>query len=230
LRLQECSADQIIAVSRHIQSCLPGAMKTSLLYDALDRPALPCKPPAGRRRMVFIGNYIQGKGQNDAIEAFALLAAEYPDLDLEFHGGDMGLAKNRAWRDGLIIRAAELGLAQRVSFGEFAEDPRSKLLGGYMALNFSTSESFSMTVLEASAAGLPVIATRSGGPAEIIEDGVTGLLVPVGDRREMAAAMRLLADDPVRAVAMGAAGRARVERLFSMPVFRAQLVGLLGLG
>lgn len=229
LRCMEWGADQVVAVSRHIQGCLPAAMETSLLYDAIAFQAPSGVWASGRRRMVFIGNYIQGKGQNDAIEAFASLAADYPDLDLEFHGGDMGLAKNRAWREALALRVAELGLEKRISFGDFAADPHAVLAGAYLALNCSTSESFSMTVLEASAAGLPVIATRSGGPAEIIEDGVTGLLVPVGDVCELAAAIRTLADDPARALAMGAAGRARVERYFSMPAFHERLVSLLGL-
>lgn len=223
------SADRIVAVSRHIQTCLPAAMETSLLYDALDRPSLPHQPSFGRRRLVYIGNYIQGKGQDDAIEAFALLAEDYPDLELEFHGSDMGLAKNRAWRDSLVSRAEALGLAGRISFGEFAADPKSVLSGGFLALNFSRAESFSMTVLEASAAGLPVIATRSGGPAEIIVDGETGLLVPVGDIMGLAAAIRVLVNDPLRAAAMGSAAQARVQRLFSMAVFRKQLVSLLGL-
>lgn len=229
LRCMVWGADKVVAVSRHIQGCLPAGIQTSLLYDAIDLPAPSSVWVRGRRRIVFIGNYIQGKGQNHAIEAFASLAADYPDLDLEFHGGDMGLAKSRAWREALALRVAELGLEKRISFGEFSADPHAVLAGAYLALNCSTSESFSMTVLEASAASLPVIATRSGGPAEIIEDGVTGLLVAVGDIGGLAVAIRLLADDPVRAAAMGAAGRIRVERLFNMPVFRGRLVSLLGL-
>lgn len=75
--------------------------------------------------------------------------------------------------------------------------------------------------------GLPVIATRSGGPAEIIEDGVTGFLVPPGNIKAMTEAMRAVADDIERSAEMGAAARARVTELFSFERFRSGLTDIL---
>jgi sugar transferase (PEP-CTERM/EpsH1 system associated) len=81
----------------------------------------------------------------------------------------------------------------------------------------SLAEGISNTILEAMASGLPVVATDVGGNAELVVDGQTGELVPSGDVQAMAASIAGLASDPARAAAMGAAGRLRVERHFSLP-------------
>lgn len=87
----------------------------------------------------------------------------------------------------------------------------SDLLGRCRAavLTSVVPENAPMSVLEAMAAGCPVIATRIGGIPEIVQDGVTGILAPAGDVAAVADAMRALASDPARATAMGEAGHAR---------------------
>jgi sugar transferase (PEP-CTERM/EpsH1 system associated) len=80
----------------------------------------------------------------------------------------------------------------------------------------SRAEGISNTILEAMACACPVLATRVGGNAELIEAGLTGELVPAGDVDAMAQALVTLAQDPARTVRMGQAGRARVEQRFSL--------------
>lgn len=80
----------------------------------------------------------------------------------------------------------------------------------------SLAEGISNTILEAMASGLPVVATRVGGNPELVGEGITGTLVAAGDPEAMAQALIALALDPARAVAYGRAGRAEVERRFSM--------------
>ena len=73
-----------------------------------------------------------------------------------------------------------------------------------------------MSILEAMAMGKPVVATRAGGNPEVVADGVTGFLVPARDGLALAKAIKRLLDDPAAAARMGQAGRARVEREFTV--------------
>ncbi len=78
----------------------------------------------------------------------------------------------------------------------------------------SICEAASLTLLEAMASALPVVATAVGGTPEIVRDGIDGLLVPRGDSRATAAAFLRLLDDPVGAAALGASGRERVRQRY----------------
>lgn len=80
----------------------------------------------------------------------------------------------------------------------------------------SLAEGISNTILEAMACGLPVVATGVGGNAELVADGDTGVIVPVGDVDALAEALLAMAADPARAAAAGARGRRRVEAMFSL--------------
>jgi glycosyltransferase involved in cell wall biosynthesis len=79
----------------------------------------------------------------------------------------------------------------------------------------SRSEGFSNAIIEAMAAGLPVVATTVGGNAEAVEDGVTGFLIPPEDSLALAAAIALLVSDPSLANTMGMAGKAVVFKRFT---------------
>ena len=112
--------------------------------------------------------------------------------------------------------AADLGVAERVTFlGEVRDIPA--LLGrARMFVQPSLSEGIPLTVLEAMARGLPVVATRVGGLPEVVVDGETGLLVPAADPPALAQAVLSLWRDPDAAGRMGEAGRKRVERVFDV--------------
>ena len=228
------ASDRIVAVSRFIKDTLPSGTEATVVYDTVPGGTAPApggqeKHGGGARVFAFIGNYIDGKGQNDAIEAFTPVARANADLELHFFGSDMGLDRNRGYRERLEARAAALGLDDRIRFHGFIEDPAAVLRSAYAALNFSRSESFSMTCLEAGYCGVPMVATNSGGPAEIIDDGASGLLVPVGDIEAMSDAIRQLAEDPALAAAMGERAARLTRERFSPDRFLREVKEVLGL-
>lgn len=228
------ASDRIIAVSDFIRSKLPTDAKITRLYDAVapaaaDLPkARPSRDGRGRRRIVYVGNYIEGKGQDHAIAVFASLSDRHPDADLAFYGADMGLAKNRAYRQRLESEARAMGLERRIFFGDFVKDTSAIFAEATLALNFSESESFSFTCLEASACGLPLVATRSGGPQEIVVDGVTGLLVDCGDLAAMRRAVDTLLGDETLASTLGSNAARYVRKEFSFAAFAQEIAQLAG--
>ena len=224
------SSQSVVAVSHYIQRMLPKSIISTLIYDPVSIEFIPAPSPSGKVNpcFVFIGNYIQGKGQDVALEAMAQVLESCPDARLEFYGGDMGLEKNRTYRRMLELRSEQLGLGDAVHFGDMVSSPRAVLLGKRAALNLSKSESFPRTVLEASACGVPVIATRCGGPEEIVDDGRTGFLIPIGDFRQCAFRMLDLCESPELASQMGAAGRYRVMSAFRPEAFKAEILDMLG--
>ena len=227
LTLARWTSNEIVAVSRHIQDRLPADFPSSLIYDPA--PAIAALAPVKGQRLLFIGNYIEGKGQDAAILAFHRIARRFPSAELVFHGSEMGLSKNRDYRARLTAMAAVGDGRDRIHLLDFVEEPGIAYRLAFAALNFSLSESFSFTCLEASAHGLPVIATRCGGPEEIVEQAVTGFLVRVNDVDAMAFSMSTLLDDPDRAAEMGAAGRRLVTKRFATDRFRHQVTQLFEL-
>lgn len=210
------SSTEIVAVSRFIQETLLPHTRSKLIYgettvDPFPRP----RPDLSRPTLLFVGNYIRGKGQEHAIAAFDRIAKFHPDVRLRFVGGDMGLSKNMQFEADLQRVARALPSADRIEFFGPSNDLKHHYSRAYAALNFSESESFSRTCLEASAAGLPIVATKCGGPQEIIDHEQTGFLVECGDVEAMAEKMDWLLRHPAEAKAMGAAGRSLVQRRFS---------------
>jgi glycosyltransferase involved in cell wall biosynthesis len=129
---------------------------------------------------------------------------------------------------GLKRRAAQLGLGDRLYFAGQREDvPRLMAACDVVCHATRVPEPFGMVLIEAMAQSRPVIATRGGGPSEVVEDGATGLLVPPDDAPAMADAMRLLAADPKRRCAMGEAGLQRVKARFSSEAMASRLLQAL---
>jgi len=124
-------------------------------------------------------------------------------------------------RPHLEASAHAAGVADRVRFAGHRSDVRELLPAADVFVNCSTSEGISLTILEAMASRLPVVATRVGGTPEVVIDGVTGLLVPPRAPAAVADALSALSRDPDRRAALGIAGRDRVERSFSIE----QMVG-----
>lgn len=218
---RRCSTE-IAAVSKYIQSLLGRDYPTCLIYGQvrLDE-VVTAIPDLERPLILFVGNMIQGKGQEVAIAAFNRIAGLYPNARLRFVGGDMGLEKNCNFAARMKQEAADGPASDRIEFVGATDDVAPHYAAAFAALNCSESESFSITCLDGSAAGLPVVATACGGPQEIVEDGKTGFLVPVGNSKAIAERLAWLLDRPAEAAAMGNAGRQLVSERFSPERARA---------
>ncbi|WP_404308891.1 glycosyltransferase family 4 protein [Neorhodopirellula lusitana] len=232
LRLGDRYSQEMISVSKYIQKLVSDRCHSTVLYDCIppvdvDDALTPYPFPKEQCSAVYIGNYIRGKGQCHAIDAFSRIQSCVPNLHLHFFGGDMGLLKNMAYREEVVATAEKLGLQNRIHFHGFAERPASVLAGADFALNFSESESFSLTCLEAGFHGVPMIATRCGGPEEIVEHGKTGFLVELGDTATMASCMKTLATNSSLANEMGSAAARHTREKFSREQFITGLSRLL---
>ncbi|MEW6681758.1 MAG: glycosyltransferase family 4 protein [Nitrospirota bacterium] len=186
-------------------------------------------------RILFVGRISPEKGVHILVEAFKLVAAEYPTARLELVGGTGSMPEEflvslsddpavkglkrfygRDYLEDLRNRIPE-GLADRVRFhGSVAH---GELAGHYSRATVfaisSLSDAFPLTAIEAMAAGLPVAGSAVGGIAEAVVDESTGLLVEPDNPEALAAALsRLLGDSNLRR-RMGSAGRERALRLFS---------------
>ncbi len=145
------------------------------------------------------------KGHRVFLEAMALL----PDATAEVMGG--AFPKDRAYEQELRARAAEPDLAGRVRFLGHVVDTTTVMRRWTVAVNASVEpEAGPLSVLEAMALGLAVVATDHGGAHEILAPGGCGTLVQPGDAAALAAGIRGLLDDPALRAAMGAGGRVRV--------------------
>lgn len=110
----------------------------------------------------------------------------------------------------------ELGLTGAVRLHGARDQVRDILSGDAIFVLSSTSEGIALTLLEAMAAGLPVVATRVGGNVEVVAEGETGLLVPPRSPAALAEALLTLLGDRRKRREMGRAGRERVTRLFDV--------------
>jgi glycosyltransferase involved in cell wall biosynthesis len=113
--------------------------------------------------------------------------------------------------EGLLAQRTALGVEALVRFAGFVDDAPGFLAGADGYVLSSRREGFSLATVEAMLAGVPVVATRCGGPEALVEDGVTGTLVPPGDPGALAAALAALLQDPAAAATRAAAARATAQ-------------------
>lgn len=193
-------AGKIIVVSNAVLKQLHIHPKIILIHNELPvEDRYPQLLNEGNDQLTFtflyLSNFIEGKGQNFALEAFARIHFALPSWKLRFVGGDMGLHKNKIYRNALQERAKELGIFEKIEWMPFTEEVEWEYKQADIVLNFSESESFSITCVEALYFGRPLIATACGGPSEILDHGLTGLLVENRNIYAMSDAMQTMAQD-----------------------------------
>jgi len=214
-------ARYIIGVSRFMCAQLEklGAPPEKIVYAPYgpNEAFFEITPRFSTRTFVFIGRFIPKKSPETLLKAFARAVARYPDLRLRMGG------------DGALLQASqalakELNLADKIEFAgsishqqviDWYSEALAMVLHSVTAPSGDT-EGTPLVVLEASAAGLPVISTRHAGIPDVILEEKTGILVDEHDLDGFAEAMIRIAENEDLAKAMGAAGRAYIAANFSM--------------
>ncbi len=212
-RLASTLVDRLVCVSQDSArlSAEEGisARRITTVWNGVDVSRFAYEGPQADGPVVMVGRLSPEKDVNTLLEAVALAVRQYPAFRLEIAGDGPCL-------EDLRRSATELSLGEHVEFlGEVREIPRLLGRSGLFVLP-SLTEGISLTLLEAMARGLPIVATRVGGNPEVVIEGETGLLVSPQAPAELAAAMVHLLQSPNVRRRMGQAGRSRVERYFDV--------------
>jgi GT2 family glycosyltransferase len=186
-------------------------------FDASARPA---QPPS----VLVLGALVGWKRPDLALEVCALARRRHPQLRLRLVGEPLDRS---GAPDALRARAAESDLAGAVEFVGAVRDVAPELARSTCLLHCAEREPFGLVVLEALAAGRPVIVPDAGGPAEIVDEACALRYAP-GNAGAAAAALTRLLSDPELASRMGAAGRTHAAERFDLRASRERWAAAVG--
>lgn len=214
-RMAARCADRVVCVSEDsMRLCREdgvgaGALRT--IWNGIDRERFAFVGPTAGGPGVYVGRLSAEKDVATLLRAVAIVVAARPSFRLRIAGSGACAAE-------LSSLTESLGLNEHVEFLGDVRDVPMLFRGASLFVLPSLTEGLPLTVLEAMACGMPVVATRVGGTPEAVADGSSGLLVPPGDPARLAAAMLKVYDDGAMARDMGIAGRRRCEEHFDVGV------------
>jgi len=200
------------------------ADRVHVIYNGLDverfrstaeDPDLAGLRRQGRRIVLNLGNLTPAKNQQMFLRVADRLRREHADLAFALCG-------QGPLREPLEACARDLGLAGTCRFLGFRQDVAPVLASAAVVIQSSDWEGLPNAVMEAMAAGVPVVATAAGGTAELIEDGVNGFLLPVGDEEGVAARASAVLADGALARRLGDAAAETIRLKFSAPAMARQ--------
>lgn len=220
-----------IYISKAVEKCYHeqgiSADRGQVIYNPIDVEAFVEPDSASAIRAEFglgsqeplitnVGNISWWKGQDDFLHALAEVIRTHPRTKALLVGEVFSTPLNQAYYQKLRHLISQLGLSDRVIFTGFRGDiPRIMAASDVIVHSSSEPEPFGRVVAEGMAAGRPVIATAGGGVLDIIEDHVTGLLVPLKTPNLMAKAILELLENPEQANRIGRQARQRARERFS---------------
>lgn len=180
-----------------------------VMHNAVAVPEEPCSP-CSHQDVLFLGRLDANKSPDVLLRASRRMLEEHPGSKLLFAGD--------GFPDRYEALARELGIAERCEFlGWITGEDKEGLFaraGAYCLP--SKNEGMPMSVLEAMAHGIPTVATPVGGVPQVIEDGVNGYIIPVGDESTLSAVLCRLAGSPSLRFEIGSAGRNTIRNDFSV--------------
>ena len=216
--------DRVITISEAIRGVLLAqgvpAEKVRCVHSALDPPPHlgPCNRGAFQREfglgdgckvVGMAAQFIERKGHDTLLEAIPEILRSQPDTHFLLFGQGPLLGEIEA-------RVLEEGLEGKVIFPGFRDDLPALLPCLDLLVHPAMMEGLGIILLQASASGIPIVATRAGGIPEVVVDGETGILVEPGDAAALVAAVCTLLANPGQSSRMGEAGRDRVKTVFSV--------------
>jgi glycosyltransferase involved in cell wall biosynthesis len=221
-------ADCIIANSNAVREWLMkqglGRYNICVIPNGISLPPLRCSDEATRFRSEFnihptcpliavVGRLVRTKGLEYFLDAAASLTSRFPSARFLIVGE---ANVEPPYRRELEERARNLNLSGRVIFTGQRNDVPQIMREIDISVLPSLTESFSNSLLESMANGLPVVATKAGGNPEVVSDGEDGLLVPAADSAALARAITKLLESPDLAKRLGDAAREKVTRQYSI--------------
>jgi len=229
---------RLVVVSQAVQEWICGSDRRALAKAVLvpngvdlsrfdpDRSGWAIRRELGIPRDVpvvgMVGRIHWWKGQDVLLQALARLRPTHPEIHLLVVGGTVPGEEERLQKLRQETRA--LGLDDVVRWTGFRRDVPDLLAAmDVFVLPSVMPEPFGISLIEAMAAGKPVVATRQGGPVEIVVEGKTGLLVPPRNAEALADGIATLLADPGRRQRMGLAARARAQQLYSVERYVAHM-------
>lgn len=208
LCVSECVRRMIISLDIPVS-------RTSVLYNAVSSeffapPPIPAAEVIGLGPHIgLFGQIVPWKGQRVFLDAAARLTPKHPDAHFHIVGA-LAHEDDRPYEDDLRQMVERPPLSGHATLDGYQPDARAWMAAMDVVVHASTEmEAFGLVIAEAMALGKPVVATRVGGPEEIIEDGVTGLLVAPGDAGALAAAITRALNEPEMGIRAAAAVRER---------------------
>jgi glycosyltransferase involved in cell wall biosynthesis len=207
VRWATARADAVVAVSAAVARAVDPTGRATVVHPGvdLDHWRLAPPPPGGPARALVLGALVPWKRADLALE----IAARVDGLEIELAGAPLP-GDTPGFSAALRARAGRPDLAGRVTFAGALEDPRPALARAHCLLHCADREPYGLALVEALAAGRPVVAPAAGGPLEILGSTGAGRLYPPGDADAAARALRAALADP----AAPAAARARAEAGF----------------
>jgi glycosyltransferase involved in cell wall biosynthesis len=195
----------------------PATQKMAVVHDGTEVGEVNHPFESGRAtaRIGLVGRICSWKGQHIFLQAVADVHREYPNAEFVIIGA--ALFGEDAYEAELHHLSRQLAIENVVEFAGFRKDIDAAISELDILVHASTiGEPFGQVIIEGMAAHKPVVATDGGGVPEIVQDGETGLLVPMGDAQAMASAILQLLANPTRAKEMGRRGRQRVLAHFTV--------------
>jgi glycosyltransferase involved in cell wall biosynthesis len=230
-RLMAGMPDAVFAVSEQVRRhCITvdgiDPKRVETVYSGLDLAQWEQRAPPAKRKdgpvVTTVGNIRRVKGHDLLIRAAAKTASKFPGATFSIAGAVL----EPDYFAELQAMVSQLDLAGRFHFAGAVTDLQGHLSSADIFVLPSRSEGFSNAIIEAMAAGLPVVATDVGGNAEAVEHGVSGIIVPPESPDALAEAIAELFAHPACAQAMGTAGKAIVAKKFSVGAMMDHIVGV----